>query len=211
MMMNRDRLGFWVKFVAIALAAIFVLSSLLFGIGSNLNYNPLDLFRAQDQQQGGATVSPQDRIDEAKKKVEKNPKDPQAIQDLAILYFTGNRPDEAVNVLKEGQKKLPNNADIPLVLGQVYAQQAQAAAGKDQKDLYGKAGDAFAAAAENKTKDKESYLLAGQSYEQADQPAQAIKYYNGYLDLAPKGKQADEVKTRISTLLKGGSTTGTGG
>ena len=212
MMMNRDRLGFWVKFVAIFLAAIFILSSILFGVGSNLSYNPLNLFNGQDQQQqGGATVSSQDQIDQAKKKLQNNPKDPQAVQDLAVLYFTNNQPDKATGVLKEGQKKLPENTEIPLVLGQVYAQQAQSVTGKEQKKLYREAGNAFSAATKNDSKDEQTYLLAGQSYEQADQPAQAIKYYNGYLDRAPKGKQANEVKDRISTLLQGGNTTGVGG
>lgn len=212
MMMNRDRLGFWVKFVAIFLAAIFILSSILFGIGGNLSYNPLDLFRGQNQQQqGGATVSSQDQIDQAKKKLEKNPKDPQAIQDLAVLYYSDNQPDKAIDVLKEGRKKLPENTEIPIILGQVYAQQAQTVTGKEQKKLYGEAGDAFASATKNKPKDEQTYLLAGQSYEQANQPAQAIKYYNGYLDRAPKGKQANDVKGRISSLLQGGNTTGVGG
>ena len=212
MMMNRDRLGFWVKFVAIFLAAIFIFSSIFFGIGSQLNYNPLDLFKGQDQQQqAGATVSSQGQIDQAKKKLENNPKDPQAIQDLAVLYYSNNQPDKAVEVLKEGQKKLPENTEIPVILGQVYAQQAQTVTGKEQKKLYGEAGDAFATATKNKPKDEQTYLFAGQSYEQADQPAQAIKYYNGYLDRAPKGKQANEVKDRISTLLQGGNTTGAGG
>jgi hypothetical protein len=34
--------------------------------------------------------------------------------------------------------------------------------------------------------------------------ADAIEYYNGYLDLEPKGDDAEKVKDRISALLEGG-------
>ena len=74
---------------------------------------------------------------------------------------------------------------------------------KEQKELYTKAGDAYAAAAKIEPKNEDAYLLAGDAYDQAGEPAQAIKYYNGYLDLQPKGKQAKAVKERISTLLQG--------
>ena len=90
-----------------------------------------------------------------------------------------------------------------MLLGQIYTQQAQMEQGEKQKELQKKAGDAFAAAAEAEPDNAEAYLLAGQAYDQAGQPAEAIKYYNGYLDLEPKGETAKEVKDRISALLKG--------
>ena len=68
-----------------------------------------------------------------------------------------------------------------------------------------KAGDAFAASAEAEPDNAEAYLLAGQAYDQAGQPADAIEYYNGDLDLEPKGENAKKVKDRISALLEGGT------
>ncbi len=96
-----------------------------------------------------------------------------------------------------------------MLLGQVYSRQAQMASGDGQKSLYGKAGDAYAAATRIQANNKEAYLLAGETYDQGGEPAQAIKYYNGYLNLQPEGEQARSVKERISTLLQGGLTTGT--
>ena len=75
--------------------------------------------------------------------------------------------------------------------------------GEEQEELQDKAGDAFAASAEAQPDDEEAYLLAGQAYDQAGQPAEAIKYYNGYLDRAPNDENAKEVKDRISALLAG--------
>ena len=53
-------------------------------------------------------------------------------------------------------------------------------------------------------------LFAGQAYDQAGQPADAIEYYNGYLDLEPKGENAEKVKDRISALLEGGDSSAAG-
>ena len=39
MMMNRDRIGFWVRLVSILLAAIFIISFVFLGVGTNINYN----------------------------------------------------------------------------------------------------------------------------------------------------------------------------
>jgi Flp pilus assembly protein TadD len=88
-------------------------------------------------------------------------------------------------------------------MGQIYSQQAQAVKGEKQKELLKKAGDAFATSAELAPDNADYYLLAGQAYDQAGRPADAIEYYNGYLDLEPKGKTAAKVRDRISALLKG--------
>lgn len=207
-MMNRDRLNFWVRIFAFFIAGVFLLSFAFLGLGSA--FNPLDLLNknAPRQQQAGQTVNLQDQVQAAKKNLDKNPKSADAIRSLAVLYYRGNQPDKAAQVLEKGRKTLPKNPDIANLLGQVYAQQAQTAAPGKQKKLYAKSGDAFAAATKLQPKNAQSYLFAGQAYDQAGQPADAIKYWNGYLKLEPKGQQAKQVKDQISQLLKGGGTTG---
>jgi|SRR5829696_1854462 len=209
MMMNRERIGFWVRLVAILLAAIFLLSFIFLGVGTNLNINIFELFGNQEQQQKQADQIPdtEEQIAAAKKELEKDPKDPEKIKNLAALYSTAGRYDDAIKVLQEGRQKAPQDEEIPAFLGQIYTQQAQAATGEKQIKLQGKAADAFAASAEAEHDNAEAYLLAGQAYEQAGQPAEAIKYYNGYLDLAPNGENAKEVKQRISALLEGKEST----
>src|SRR3712207_8120600 len=83
MMMNRDRIGFWVRLVAILLAFFFVASFIFVGLGTNVSYNLFDLIGGQDQPPGGQTTDLQDRIEGAERELEENPKDPNAIKELA--------------------------------------------------------------------------------------------------------------------------------
>ena len=210
MMMNRDRLSFWVRLVSIVLAAFFLISFIFLGLGTNISYNLFEVLGSQDQQQQQADQAPdpQEQIVEAEKALEKDPKDTEKIKDLAVLYYTAGRYDDAIRVLQRGSEVDPKDEEIPALIGQIYSQQAQAEKGEKQKELLKKAGDAFAASAEAEPDNAEAYLLAGQAYDQAGQPADAIEYYNGYLDLEPKGENAEKVKDRISALLEGGGSGG---
>lgn len=194
--------------VAVVLAAFFLLSSILLGFGMSTNYNLFDVFGNQDQaQQQDQVPSPQDAIDEAEKDLENNPKDPDAITDLAGLYAQNGQYDDAAKVLREGREKAPNNAEIPAFLGSVYQQQAPSVESKEQRELYGKAGDSFATATELDPKNEDLYAAAGQNYDQAGETAEAIKYYNGYLDREPNGQDSRAIEERISALLEGGEET----
>ena len=210
MMMNRDRIGFWVRLLSIVLAFFFVASFIFVGLGTNVSYNLFDLIGGDNQKAGEQTTDPQDQIQEAEKRLEEHPKDPDAIKELAALYYQTGRYDDAARVLQDGLEAAPKDPEIPFLLGQVYLQEAQATPGKEQDKLYKQAGDAFAVATEIDPKNEDAYLFAGQSYDRAGEPALAIKYYNGYLDLEPEGKQSEAVKERISTLLEGGEETTSG-
>lgn len=212
MMMNRKRLGRVMAVVAVILAAFFLLSSVLIGFGTNVSYNLFDLIGGQNQTpQQNQGPTPQDAIDEAEKDLENNPKDPDAITDLAGAYAQNGQYDDAARVLEDGRKDLPKNAEIPALLGAVYQQQAAGVEPGEQTKLYGKAGDSFAAATELDPEDEDLYAQAGQSYDQAGETAEAIQYYNGYLDLEPEGQDSEAIKDRIAALLAGGEeTTGVG-
>jgi cytochrome c-type biogenesis protein CcmH/NrfG len=206
MMMNRDRLSFWVRLVSIVLAAFFLISFIFLGLGTNISYNLFEVLGNQDQpkQQAGQASDPQEQISDAEKALDKDPKDSEKIKDLAALYYNAGRYDDALQVLQKGREVAPQDQEIPAFMGQIYSEQAQAEKGEKQKELLKKAGDAFAASAEADPDNAEAYLLAGQAYDQAGQPADAIEYYNGYLDLEPKGEKAEKVEDRISALLEGG-------
>ncbi|MGB3683151.1 MAG: tetratricopeptide repeat protein [Rubrobacteraceae bacterium] len=211
--MNRERMGCWARAIAIGLAAVFLGSFVLLGIGSGVNYNLFELIGGggDQQQQGAQTTSPDDQIQAARKELEGNPNDPDAIKTLAALYLQNNQTDEAEKVLKDGQEAASQDEEIPLLLGQVYAQQAQQAPQGEKQAPFSKAGDAFAAAGEINPQNEEAFYFAGQAYDEAGKPAEAIKYWNTYLELEPEGEQADQVKERISSLLEGGGgTTGPG-
>ena len=210
MMMNRDRIGFWVRLVSIVLAAFFLISFIFLGVGTNISYNIFEPIGNQDQQQKKADQAPdpQEQVAAAEKDLEKDPKNPEKIKNLAALYYTAGRYGDALQVLQRGREAAPKDEEIPALMGQIYSQQAQAAKGEKQKELLKEAGDAFATSAEVEPDNADAYLLAGQAYDQADQPADAIEYYNGYLDLEPKGENAKKVKDRISALLEGGDSSG---
>jgi cytochrome c-type biogenesis protein CcmH/NrfG len=209
MMMNRERIGFWVRLLAIVLSVFFIGSFIFVGLGTNVSYNLFELIGGSDQQPGGQTTDPQEQIEQAERELEENPKDPEAIKELAALYYQNGQLEDAARVLENGREAAPKDAEIPLLLGEVYSRQAQATPEENQKkDLYRKAGEAYAAAAEIEPDNEDAHLLAGDAYDQAGEPAQAIKYYNGYLDLEPEGEQARAVEERISALLEGGETTG---
>ena len=205
MMMNRERIGFWVRLLSILLAVFFIGSFIFVGLGTNLNYNLFDLIGGSDEPQGGGqTTDTQAQIEQAQKQVRKNPGDPEAIKQLAALYYQDGRYDDAVSVLEKGRKAAPGDAEIALLLGEVRTRQGQTAADKkERKEFYARAAYAYAAAAKIEPKNEDAYLLAGDAYDKAGEPAQAIEYYNRYLDLEPKGEQAKAVKERISTLLQG--------
>jgi cytochrome c-type biogenesis protein CcmH/NrfG len=213
MMMNRERISFWVRLVAIVLAAFFLISFVFLGVGTNISYNVFQLFGDQNQQrqQADQTPDPEEQISAAEKELEKDPKDPEKIKNLAALYYTSGRYDDALRVLQKGRGVAPQDEEIPALIGQIYSQEAQTAKGEKKKELLAEAGDAFAASAETDPDNADAYLLAGQAYDQAGQPADAIEYYNGYLDLEPKGENAKQVKDRISALLEGGDKSGSAG
>ena len=211
MMMNRKRIGRVMAVIAVVLATFFLLSSILLGMGMTTSYNLFEVFGSQSQPQQNQAPSPQDAIDEAEKDLKQNPRDPDAITDLAGLYAQNGQYDDAAKVLEDGRKDVPENAEIPALLGSVYQQQAPSVEPKEQKELYGRAGDSFAAAAERDPKNEDLYAAAGQNYDQAGETAEAIKYYNGYLDREPEGQDSEAIKERISALLAGGEeTTGAG-
>ena len=56
MMMNRDKLSFWVRLVSIVLAAFFLLSFIFLGLGTNISYNLFEetLFAVELHDMSGA-------------------------------------------------------------------------------------------------------------------------------------------------------------
>src|SRR5918993_1018594 len=150
MMMNRERISFWVRLVAIVLAAFFLISFIFLGVGTNVSYNVFQLFGDQNQQQQQAdqTPDPEEQISAAEKELKEDPKDPEKIKNLAALYYTSGRYDDALRVLEKGREVAPQDEEIPALVGQIYSQQAQTAKGEKKKELLAEAGDSLAAAGE---------------------------------------------------------------
>src|ERR687894_1234636 len=107
MMMNRERIGFWVRLVAILLSVFFVGSFIFVGLGTNVSYNLFELIGGSDQQQGEQTTDTQKQIEQAERELKENPKDPDAIKELAALYYQAGRLEEAAHELETGREVVP--------------------------------------------------------------------------------------------------------
>ncbi|SMC06002.1 Tetratricopeptide repeat-containing protein [Rubrobacter radiotolerans DSM 5868] len=208
-MMNRDRLGFWARLIAIFLALVFISSFVFLGIGGNVSYNLFDLIGGSDDQQNQQSQANLDeQIQNAEREYRENPGDPQAVQTLAGLYFSNSQFEEAERVLREGREANPENAELASLLGSVYAQRAAQSGEENRERLYRDSAEQYAAAAEIEPENSDYPLLAGQSFEQAGDAGRAIQFYNSYLDLEPDGENAQAVRERIDTLLTPAETTG---
>ena len=171
MMLDRDKISFWVRLVAITLAVIFVGSFIFMGVGTNINYNLFDLLSGgseQQQQEQAQTTGSEEQIARAEQELEENPEDPKIIRRLAGLYLENGQTDRATEVLKEGRGVAPEDPVIPVYLGQAYERKAQGLTDEEERQAtYEQAGDAYATAAELQEDRPQMYLLAGQAYEQA--------------------------------------------
>jgi tetratricopeptide (TPR) repeat protein len=216
MMLDRDKVTFWTRLGAIALAVIFVGSFVFMGVGTDINYNLFDLLNdgsaakeeKEQKEQKEQKNDTQEQMAQAQQEFEEDPENPRVIKRLAGLYIQNGRTDEAAEVLERGREVAPDDPAIPLNLGQVYEREAQGLTDEEERQAaYSQAGDAYAAAAEiqgdRPRPTAQAYLAAGQAYEQAGEQSKAIQYWNEYLKLEPEGEQADAVKERIQGLLKG--------
>jgi len=208
MMLNRDKVAFWTRLGATALAVVFIGSFLFMGVGSDVNISFFDFLgsgasEGQKEQKSGQN----EQIARAEQAVEEDPEDSRAIRRLGALYLQEGQADQAMEVLKKGREVDPGEPAIPFQLGQAYERKAQGILDEEErKATYKEAGDAYAAVTEIQESKPQAYLLAGQAYEQAGEKGRAIQYWNDYLKLEPEGDQADAVKERIEALLKGEET-----
>jgi cytochrome c-type biogenesis protein CcmH/NrfG len=204
MMMNRDKLGFWARFIAIGLAVLFIASFVFMGIGSNVTYNIFDLIGGGDQQAQQQQSGAEDQIQSAENELEENPEDPDAIKTVGGLYLQNGQLEDAERVLSNGREVAPEDEEMAILLGQTYSQQALGAGEDGAAELHRRAGEEYVAATEIDPENSDAFLLAGQAYDEAGDSGRAIQYWNGYLDLEPEGEQSEAVRERINALLEGG-------
>src|SRR3954453_14877503 len=148
MMLDRDKLNFWVRIAAITLAAIFLGSFVFMGIGTNLSYNLFELLGGGSEKQEEQTTGADEQIARAQEELQGDPENPRNIRRLAGLYLQNGQPDSAVEVLEEGRDAAPEDPVIPLYLGQAQELKAQGLADEEERAAtFKEAGDAYAAAA----------------------------------------------------------------
>jgi tetratricopeptide (TPR) repeat protein len=119
------------KWVFAALALVFALSFVVFGVGSDVQGGIGDIFTGRGSSSGPSVGS-------AQEKVEEDPRAAEALRELATALQTDGRPDEAVPVLERYARLQPRDESALQELATLYvsragrlrseAQQAQARA-----------------------------------------------------------------------------------
>jgi len=104
------------KWVFVALALVFSLGFVFFGVGAS-GTGLGDLFRNNNSGGGGTSVSA------ALKETQKNPKSVQAWQDLATAYETKGAIDNAVSAQQQASTLAPRNVDALNTLASLYRAQ----------------------------------------------------------------------------------------
>jgi Flp pilus assembly protein TadD len=112
-----SRLRRQAKWIFVVLAVIFGGSFVVFGVGSEVPGGIADVFQGSGAQ---SEVS----VDDARKKVEENPKDATALRELATALQAEGRADEAIDPLRQYIKLKPNDTRARSDLASLYVSKA---------------------------------------------------------------------------------------
>jgi tetratricopeptide (TPR) repeat protein len=116
-----QRLRAQAKWMFIFLALVFAVSFVFFGVGGNISGTGVaDIFGL-----GGGTGQPS--VEDAQKKLDKNPADAQALRDLSTAYQTEGKTDEAVGPLEQYTALRPKDEDALRELAGLYLTRASVA------------------------------------------------------------------------------------
>jgi cytochrome c-type biogenesis protein CcmH/NrfG len=140
---------------------------------------------------GGGGASPTEQVlDDAKTRVEQQPNNPDAWEELASAYSGNEEPTEAIEAARKAVSLAPRDLRRiqTLVALQVRASD-QAAAIETLQGFTGR-----------NPRNAEAFLQLGQIAEQAGRTDLARLSYQRFLQLAPDDRLAEEVKDRLQEL-----------
>ncbi|MEX2212410.1 MAG: tetratricopeptide repeat protein [Gaiellaceae bacterium] len=102
------------RWAFVFLALVFALGFVVFGVGSDVPGGVADILQ-------GRTPSTGPSVDEAREKVEDNPRDPVALKELSDALQAEGRSDEAVDPLERYSRLRPRDAEALRELASLYA------------------------------------------------------------------------------------------
>jgi tetratricopeptide (TPR) repeat protein len=129
---------------------------------------------------------------ELRRVLEIDPQSSSALFTLGEIYRRQKKYDEAEKTLQDGLKLEPGSPQGHLNLGRVYY---------DQGDIT-KAGPEVGRALKLKPDFAEAYLLAGNLFLRARRVEDALKMYEQYLRLEPKGQFAAQTREQVNKIKK---------
>jgi tetratricopeptide (TPR) repeat protein len=112
-----ERLRRQAKWAFVFLALVFGVGFVVFGVGSDVPGGIADVLQ-------GSSSTGQPSVDEAREKLEKNPRDAEALRELATGLQTQGRSDEAINPLERYVALRPKDEDAMRELASLYLTKA---------------------------------------------------------------------------------------
>lgn len=154
---------------------------------------------------GGGGESAEDvLLDEARGRVEAQPKDPDAYEELASAYAANGQFPQAVDAAERAVSLDPQDLGRVQVLVSLHLQSGNDAGAVAALQEYTAANP----------EDADAFLQLGQQAEQAGRTPLARLAYQTFLSLEPQSANADAVRERLRELAGGGgagATTAPGG
>ena len=219
MLLDRRKIRRWAKWVALALAIIFVVSFLFLGVGyGGAGFNISQIFTNGGCTSKTATTQAQTtnaQIAAYEQTLKTNPKDKDALIGLANVYqqiYDSGQSNGDAALLKEAtylQQLIdadPTQVDVSLRLAKLYMSSPV----NDNKSAVTVLNKAVTQAPDN----PDVFLELGVAQRALGNSSAAVMAWQRYLDLAPNGDQAsvirDEIKVLSETTTTAASTTTTG-
>jgi Tfp pilus assembly protein PilF len=140
---------------------------------------------------GGGGTSPAEQVlDDAKARVEQQPNNPDAWEELASAYSGNDQPDQAIAAAEKAVALAPRD------LRRIQTLVSLQIRGNDQAAAVA----TLQGFTQRNPKNAEAFLQLGQIAEQAGRTDLARLSYQRFLQLAPDDRLAEEVRTRLGEL-----------
>lgn len=201
MLLDRKRIRWWAKWIALFLAVVFVLSFLFLGVGygGGAGFNIFDLFGNNDP--SATTLSPDQRIAALNAKLVTNPKDVATLLALATIYQENNAPSAAATFLEQAIAADPSQKDLYLRLANLYM--------NADVSNYTAAAAILNKAISVDPQNPALFLKLGIAQNNLGNTGAALLAWQRYLALAPNGDQASLIREQVDRLSKLATTTTT--
>ncbi len=183
MLLNRERIGFWAKVMAIMLAVIFGVGTIFLGVGTSVP-NLSEFFK------GGESSSAQEQEKTLKERAASDPANREAALALADFYRQTGRPSEEASALIPLYEKT-GSPDIGSRLGQLYV---------EKLNNPGQGVEVLTQVTQRDPKAATAFLWLGQGQEKQGNIQGAILAWNRYLELEPESRLAGTIKNKITSL-----------
>jgi len=201
LLLDRRRIRWWAKWIALFLAVVFVLSFLFLGVGygGGAGMNIFDLFGKKGS--SATTLSPDQRIAALNAKLVLNPKDVTTLLALATIYQENGQLGSAAAFLEQVIAADPSQKAVYLRLADIYMNKALS-------------NYAAAAAVLNKAisvdpENPDVYRKLGIAQNTLGNTGGALLAWQKYLALAPNGEMASVIREQVDKLSKLATTTTT--